>query len=72
MVGDSYTSQGYNRQRIGTNSVLGRLHAVNQMEQLICITMYNEKKTEFLATMKGIMVDVNRMVRNGRIKTPHT
>ncbi len=30
---------------------------------VICITMYNEDKKEFLSTMRGIMTDVHRIVQ---------
>ena len=33
--------------------------------------MYNEKKAEFISTMRGIMYDINVMVKNGRITNPH-
>ena len=33
--------------------------------------MYNEKKAEFINTMRGVMYDINVMVRKQRIKSPH-
>ena len=32
--------------------------------------MYNEKKAEFINTMRGVMYDINVMVQNGRINNP--
>ncbi len=70
MLGETYTSQGHEGRKIAPNSVLGRLHSVKQMEQLVCITMYNENKAEFIMTMRGVMYDINRMVASERIRNP--
>ncbi len=70
MLAETYTSHTYAGGRIEDDSLLGRLHSLRQVKHLVCITMCNEGKTEFLKTMRGVVRDVRRMVASGHLVNP--
>ena len=62
-VSSNYISGGYRRKDLPSKSILRKLHEINSTRMVICITMYNEDKKEFLSTMRGVMHDVHRIIR---------
>ena len=63
-VSNSYLSGGYQRKDLPSKCLLRKWHEVNSTRMVVCITMYNEDMKEFLATMRGIMADVHRVVQS--------
>ena len=63
-VSSSYLSGGYKQKDLPSGCLLRKWHEVNSTRIAICITMYNEDKKEFLATMRGIMADVHRIAQS--------
>lgn len=52
--------------------MLGRLKAAGQIKNIICITMYNEDKKELKDTMRGVISDAYKMVKENIVNDPKT